>query len=85
MEQKTLLEKAKQSGKAVVLGGDMRADSPGHCAKYGSYTMMSLDDNRVVDIQLVQSNEVGASSRMELEGFKRSINYLESTVLCTCH
>jgi len=38
----------------VVLGGDMRADSPGHCAKFGSYTMMDLRSNRVVDIQLIQ-------------------------------
>ena len=38
----------------VVLGGDMRADSPGHCAKFGSYTMMELKINRVIDIQLVQ-------------------------------
>ena len=38
----------------VILGGDMRADSPGHCAKYGSYTMMELRMNRVIDIQLVQ-------------------------------
>ncbi|XP_048011276.1 uncharacterized protein LOC125244907 isoform X3 [Megalobrama amblycephala] len=30
-EQKTLVEQAKLSGKAIVLGGDMRADSPGHC------------------------------------------------------
>lgn len=29
-------------------------------------------------ILLFQSNEVGASPRMELEGFLRSINFLES-------
>lgn len=38
----------------VILGGDMRADSPGHCAKYGSYTMMEVRSNRIIDIQLVQ-------------------------------
>lgn len=38
----------------IILGGDMRADSPGHCAKYGSYTMMDLRSNRVIDIQLIQ-------------------------------
>lgn len=32
----------------------MRADSPGHCAKYGSYSMMDLEANRIIDIQLVQ-------------------------------
>jgi hypothetical protein len=38
----------------VVLGGDMRADSPGHCAKFGSYTLMELRANRVLHISLVQ-------------------------------
>uniref|UniRef100_A0A8C1U4M5 Uncharacterized protein n=1 Tax=Cyprinus carpio TaxID=7962 RepID=A0A8C1U4M5_CYPCA len=80
-EQNTMLEMARHYGKAVVLGGDMRADSPGHCAKYGSYTMMNLEDNKVVDIQLIQSNEVGASPRMEREGFLRSLQFLESAGL----
>uniref|UniRef100_A0AAV2JS75 Uncharacterized protein n=1 Tax=Knipowitschia caucasica TaxID=637954 RepID=A0AAV2JS75_KNICA len=35
----------------------MRADSPGHSAKYGSYTLMELESEKVLDIQLVQSNE----------------------------
>ena len=34
-----------------IIGGDGRADSPGHSAKYGSYTMMELE---VQAIQLVQ-------------------------------
>lgn len=32
----------------------MRAGSPGHCAKFTSYSMMDLDTNRIVDIQLIQ-------------------------------
>lgn len=32
----------------------LRADSPGHCAKYGSYATLDLDNNTVLDIQLVQ-------------------------------
>ncbi|XP_067305463.1 uncharacterized protein [Pseudorasbora parva] len=74
--QDDLIEKAIADG-AVTLGGDMRADSPGHSAKYGSYTMMDLRANRVIDIQLVQSNEVGNSQRMEKEGFERSLSLLE--------
>ncbi|XP_058486000.1 uncharacterized protein LOC131459881 isoform X1 [Solea solea] len=61
----------------VVLGGDLRADSPGHGAKYGSYTMMDLRTNTVIDLQLVQSNEVGGSYHMEKEGLKRSLALLE--------
>ena len=38
----------------LVLGGDGRAESPGHCAKFGSYTMIELSHKVVFDIQLVQ-------------------------------
>ncbi|XP_039550333.1 uncharacterized protein LOC120495031 isoform X2 [Pimephales promelas] len=71
------LQRLSQEEK-VILGGDMRADSPGHSAKYGSYTMMDLKTNTVVDIQLVQSNEVGGSCYMEKEGLTRSLALLES-------
>ena len=37
-----------------MLGGDGRADSPGHSAKFGSYTTMELQKKAVIDIQLVQ-------------------------------
>ncbi|KAG1926112.1 hypothetical protein F2P79_025081 [Pimephales promelas] len=62
----------------VIVGGDMRADSPGHSAKFGSYTMMDLQTNTVVDVQLVQSNEVGGSYHMEKEGLQRSLALLEA-------
>lgn len=62
----------------VIVGGDMRADSPAHSAKYGSYATMDLRTNTVVDIQLVQSNKVGGSCHMEKEGLKRSLALLES-------
>ena len=39
---------------ALVLGGDGRADSPGHSAKYGSYSVIDLKQSKVVDIKLVQ-------------------------------
>lgn len=38
----------------IVCGGDGRADSPGHSAKYGTYTMMELRKKAVIDIQVVQ-------------------------------
>ena len=37
-----------------MLGGDRRADSPGHSAKYGSYSVLELNHNIILDIQLVQ-------------------------------
>eukprot|EP00795_Rhopilema_esculentum_P009891 gene9891-18482_t len=51
-QKKLLLESVKN--KVLTLGGDGRCDTPGHCAKYGSYTIMDLDTNKIVDTQLVQ-------------------------------
>ena len=39
---------------AGALFGDGRADSPGHSAKYGSYTVVDMRCNKVVDYRLVQ-------------------------------
>ncbi|CAM4732982.1 unnamed protein product [Leuciscus chuanchicus] len=62
----------------VIVGGDMRADSPGHSAKFGSYTLMDLQTNTVVDTpELVQSHEVGGSYHME-KGLQRSLALLEA-------
>jgi len=52
--QNQLLDWLSQRPGEIVLGGDMRADSPGHSAKYGSYTVMELRSNRVLHISLVQ-------------------------------
>ncbi|XP_059389305.1 uncharacterized protein LOC132122845 isoform X3 [Carassius carassius] len=70
------LQSLSQEEKVIVCC-DMRADSPGHSGKYGSYATMDLRTNTVVDIQLVQSNEVGGSCHME-KGLKRSLALLES-------
>ena len=42
----------------LTLGGDGRADTPGHSAKFGTYTMMDLDLMMVVDVRLVQVGQV---------------------------
>ncbi|KAG5275499.1 hypothetical protein AALO_G00121020 [Alosa alosa] len=60
----------------LVLAGDCRSDSPGHCAKYGSCSLIEDRVNKVVDVQLVQSSEVPNSSWCELEGLKRSVGLL---------
>ena len=52
--QLSLLSLLKSAGTKLTLGGDGRADSPGHSAKYGSYTVMDLEQHVVVDMQLVQ-------------------------------
>lgn len=38
----------------VIVGGDGRCDSPGHSAKYGTYSLMDAEQNKILDSQLVQ-------------------------------
>ena len=44
----------RKEKRPLALGGDGRADSPGHSAKFGSYTVMELEKQLVIDVQLVQ-------------------------------
>ena len=52
--QFNLLQQLQALGKPLMIGGDGRADSPGHSAKYGSYTLMELEHKAILDVQLVQ-------------------------------
>ena len=82
----------KLNSKEVVnLDGDGRCDSPGHCAKYGTYTLMDEDSGDVVAFNVVQVSEVSSSNAMEKEGFTRCIRDMEekgvkiSRVTTDCH
>ena len=47
-------EEARAGGGELPLSEDGRADSPGHNAKYGSYIIMDMKQNKITDLQLVQ-------------------------------
>ena len=53
-KQNSLITKFKDERRCLVLAGDGRADSPGHSAKYGSYSLLELTCNKVLDFKLVQ-------------------------------
>ena len=44
----------KQGKKRLALCGDGRSDSPGHCAKFGLYTVIEMSCKKVLDYKLVQ-------------------------------
>ena len=52
----------------VLIGGDGRCDSKGDSAKDGSYTAVGLQQNKILHVELVQSNEMKSFYHMELEG-----------------
>ena len=55
--------KSRETG--VVLAGDGPCDSPGHCAKYCTYTLLDVDSKKVVDFKVVSVTEVANSNQME--------------------
>lgn len=61
----------------VKLNGDGRCDSPGHNAKYGTYTFMDSQSKKVATFSVVQVTEVTSSNAMEKEGFVRCLETLE--------
>ena len=52
--QTKLLAECRSRGTALSIGGDGRADSPGHSAKYGSYSLIDFDSNKNIHMKLVQ-------------------------------
>ena len=64
-------------GKDLWLSGDGRCDSPGHNAKYGTYTMIDQNTDKIVDFKVVQVSEVTSSNAMEREGFARCMENIQ--------
>ncbi|KAK3731342.1 hypothetical protein QZH41_004098 [Actinostola sp. cb2023] len=60
----------------VWISGDGRCDSPGFSAKYGTYTMIDQETDKIVDFKLIQVSEVGSSNQMERKGFKQCMDNL---------
>ena len=76
-EQKTVLNELKTRESGVVLAGDGRCDSPGHSAKYCTYTFLDVESKKVVDFNVVAITEVTNSNPMEKKGFLESLNNIE--------
>lgn len=53
-QQSSLLNNIKAEGRELIVGGDGRCDSPGHSAKYGTYSLMDAEQNKILDSQLIK-------------------------------
>ena len=65
--QVDIFKEIKKSKKLEVCG-DGQCDSPGHCAKYGTYTIMDESSSKIIYFSVVQVTEVTSSNAMEAEG-----------------
>ncbi|XP_078604037.1 uncharacterized protein LOC144877851 [Branchiostoma floridae x Branchiostoma japonicum] len=79
-EQQLILRRfqatAEEEAQQVTLLGDGRCDSPGHCAKYCSYTLMEEKTQFILDFQLAQVTETGTSQAMERHAFEKSLEFV---------
>ena len=78
-ERARVLKNAYKRGYINVIG-DGRCDSPGHNAKYLTYSMQDQKTKEVATLNVVQVTEAGNSNRMELLGFKRALADVETDV-----
>lgn len=58
MKQQFFFSQFAQEGTPLVLGGDGRADSTGHSAKYGSYSVLELNHNNYPGYSTSTSKEI---------------------------
>lgn len=67
----------------LSVAGDGRNDSPGHSAKYCTYTVMDLKTEAIVEQIVVDKRETDLKSgNMETLGFQRSLaNLLKAGLL----
>ena len=65
-------------GNDLKLSGDGRCDSSGYSAKYCTY---SLTTDLILDYKLIQSSETGRSVAIKKEGLRRSLNYLDVSIV----
>ena len=73
--QLKILSQAKQDSR-VNACGDGRSDSPGHSAKYGTYTVINEETGKVIAFSVIQVSEVTSLNAMEFNGCKRTLNSL---------
>ncbi|KAM9836746.1 uncharacterized protein ACBR49_019177 [Aulostomus maculatus] len=79
-EQRALLGQLREKRRIAVVG-DLRTGPPGDPTKLASYTLMHLESNRILDVQLLQGEKVGGGMNMEREGLRRGLDLLEANKL----
>ena len=65
------------SNRPIKFSGDGRCDSPGHNAKYLTYSLADQETRKITTLSITQVTEAGNSNRMEKLGRVR-INCLKT-------
>ena len=62
----------------INLAGDGRCDSPGYNAKYGTYSFIDPETNKVIDFVLINVSQASSSVVMEKMGFVELLERIEN-------
>ena len=74
--QAKLLDKIKSTNRTLQLAGDGRCDSPGISAKYCTYSLLDMESQHILTFVTIKVTETSSSCKMEVEGFRRCMEYL---------
>ena len=77
-KQHEVLGECTSRGTPLSIGGDGRADRPGHSAKYGSYGIIDLSISKVLHIELVQVDL--NKSKLSLTSLNRAMKSNQVTI-----
>ena len=78
LNERTILISGIKKKPACSLSGDRRCDSPGHCAKYMTYSILDQASNKVIDMEICQCTQAGNSNRMEKFAFVKVLKRLKN-------
>lgn len=73
-----------RDGKELILSGDARNDSPGHCAQYCTYSLADMETKTILNMNIIDVREIEGrkSNKMERVGFEKGMdNLLESNMV----
>ena len=77
LNEKRVIISELQNQSECKISGDGRCDSPGHNAKYLTYSLLDQSSNRIITMSVVQVTEAKNSNRMEKLAFTRALEDLE--------
>ena len=77
-QQQEIFSELKDREGGAVLAGDGRCDSPGHSAKYCTYTFLDVRSQKVIDFNVVSVSQVANSNQTEKKGFVNTLANIEA-------